>query len=504
MLVNRVGDIGLALAICTIFVTFKSVDYLVVFALAPKAISQTIKFLSFDFDQLTIISFLLFWGALGKSAQIGLHIWLPDAMEGPTPVSALIHAATLVTAGVFLVIRCSILFENSNILFVVALFGALTAFFASTVGLVQNDLKRVIAYSTCSQLGYMVFSAGLSNYSIAFFHLANHALFKALLFLSAGCVIHGLSDEQDLRKMGGLIRFLPTSYAMILIGSLALVGFPFLTGFYSKDAILEIAVAKHTTIGNFAHLLGCCAAFCTAFYSFRLVFLTFVNNTNTYKSYVPHIHDAPALMVVPLVVLAVGSIFWGFLSRDMIIGLGSTTFNSSIYNNNFNYNIIDSEFLPSVIKNIPFFCTIFGIALSVLLINCWNVSKKSVFSAKMSFLYRNAYIFLSQKWHFDQITNEAIVVKFMNFGYRNTFQLIDKGNIEVFGPAGSAFNLINLSKQLSSVQSGFVPNYALVMTIALLSLFCFFILFSFVNNLGLLLLFSSTILYSYLIVCLLF
>jgi NADH-ubiquinone oxidoreductase chain 5 len=209
-------------------------------------------------------------------------------------------------------------------------------------------------------------------------------------------------------------------------------------------------------------------------------------------------------MVVPLVVLAVGSIFWGFLSRDMIIGLGSTTFNSSIYNNNFNYNIIDSEFLPSVIKNIPFFCTIFGIALSVLLINCWNVSKKSVFSAKMSFLYRNAYIFLSQKWHFDQITNEAIVVKFMNFGYRNTFQLIDKGNIEVFGPAGSAFNLINLSKQLSSVQSGFVPNYALVMTIALLSLFCFFILFSFVNNLGLLLLFSSTILYSYLIVCLLF
>jgi NADH-ubiquinone oxidoreductase chain 5 len=230
-------------------------------------------------------------------------------MEGPTPVSALIHAATLVTAGVFLVIRCSILFENSNILFVVALFGALTAFFASTVGLVQNDLKRVIAYSTCSQLGYMVFSAGLSNYSIAFFHLANHALFKALLFLSAGCVIHGLSDEQDLRKMGGLIRFLPTSYAMILIGSLALVGFPFLTGLYSKDAILEIAVAKHTTIGNFAHLLGCCAAFCTAFYSFRLVFLTFVNNTNTYKSYVPHIHDAPALMVVPLVVLAVGSIF---------------------------------------------------------------------------------------------------------------------------------------------------------------------------------------------------
>lgn len=291
-------------------------------------------------------------------------------MEGPTPVSALIHAATLVTAGVFLIIRCSVIFENSHILFVVTLFGALTAFFASTVGLVQNDLKRVIAYSTCSQLGYMVFSAGLSNYSIAFFHLANHALFKALLFLSAGCVIHGLLDEQDLRKMGGLIRFLPTSYTMILIGSLALVGFPFLTGFYSKDAILEIAVSKHNQIGNFAHVLGCCAAFCTAFYSFRLVFLTFVNDVNTYKAYVPHIHDAPILMVLPLIFLALGSIFVGFLSRDLVIGVGSSTFGVSIFNNNFNYNLVDSEFLPAVVKNIPFFCTVFGILLSTFLINC--------------------------------------------------------------------------------------------------------------------------------------
>jgi len=204
-------------------------------------------------------------------------------MEGPTPVSALIHAATLVTAGVFLIIRSSVIFENSQVLFIVTIFGALTAFFASSVGLVQNDLKRVIAYSTCSQLGYMVFAAGLSHYSIAFFHLANHALFKALLFLSAGCVIHGVADEQDMRKMGSLIKLFPTSYTMILIGSLALVGFPFLTGFYSKDAILEVALSKHTATGNFAHFLGCLAAFCTSFYSFRLVYLAFVNNTNTYK-----------------------------------------------------------------------------------------------------------------------------------------------------------------------------------------------------------------------------
>jgi NADH-ubiquinone oxidoreductase chain 5 len=231
-------------------------------------------------------------------------------MEGPTPVSALIHAATLVTAGVFLMIRCSIFFENSlTALFVVTISGAMTAFFASSVGLVQNDLKRVIAYSTCSQLGYMVFAVGLSHYSIAFFHLANHALFKALLFLSAGCIIHGLSDEQDMRKMGGILQLFPTSYAMILVGSIALVGFPYLTGFYSKDAILEVAISKQSFSGNFAHFLGCSAAFCTSFYSFRLVFLTFVNNINAYKTTVEKAHDAPILMVFPLLVLGFGAIF---------------------------------------------------------------------------------------------------------------------------------------------------------------------------------------------------
>jgi len=231
-------------------------------------------------------------------------------MEGPTPVSALIHAATLVVAGVFLIIRTSILFENSdNVLIIVSIIGSLTSFFAASVGLFQNDLKRVIAYSTCSQLGYMIFISGLSHYSVSIFHVANHAVFKALLFLSAGCVIHGLSDEQDLRKMGGLLNIFPVSYTMIFIGSMALIGFPFLTGFYSKDCILEIAVAKYSVVGNFCYFLGCSAAFCTSFYSFRLLFLTFVNPTNTYKAYIQQAHEAPFTMIFPLMVLGVGAIF---------------------------------------------------------------------------------------------------------------------------------------------------------------------------------------------------
>lgn len=245
-------------------------------------------------------------------------------MEGPTPVSALIHAATLVVSGVFLIIRCSVLFENTvTVLTIVATFGALTSFFAATTGLFQNDLKRVIAYSTCSQLGYMIFISGLSHYSVSLFHLANHAVFKALLFLSAGCIIHGLSDEQDFRKMGSLLNAFPVSYVMVLIGSLALIGFPFLTGFYSKDCILELAISKYDALGNFCYFLGCLAAFCTAFYSFRLVFLTFVNPVNSYKVYIHSVHEAPILMIFPLICLAFGALFYGFLTKDVMIGLGS-------------------------------------------------------------------------------------------------------------------------------------------------------------------------------------
>jgi len=318
-------------------------------------------------------------------------------MEGPTPVSALIHAATLVVSGVFLIIRCSIFFENSEaVLLIVSIIGALTAFFAATVGLFQNDLKRVIAYSTCSQLGYMVFITGLSHYSVSLFHLANHAVFKALLFLSAGCVIHGLSDEQDLRKMGGLLHLFPVSFVMILIGSLALVGTPFLTGFYSKDCILELAVAKHTFVGNFCYFLGCSAAFCTSFYSFRLIFLTFINPTNTFKSYVENCHEAPIKMVVPLMVLGLGAIFYGFLTRDLMIGLGSLFFNTT-YTNFTHFNLIDSEFLHAIIKNVPFVFTVVGAFMSLLLINCFNINKSYVFHLKLQPLARSIYIFLNKK-----------------------------------------------------------------------------------------------------------
>ena len=306
-------------------------------------------------------------------------------MEGPTPVSALIHAATLVTAGVFLIVRCSYLFENCpSILFVVTLIGSLTAFFASSVGLVQNDLKRVIAYSTCSQLGYMVFACGLSHYSIAFFHLTNHAFFKALLFLSAGSIIHGLKDEQDLRKMGSIIGTFPVSYVMILIGSLALTGFPFFTGFYSKDLILEIAFSRYNFIGNFAFLLGNLAALFTSFYSFRLLFLTFINESNSYKVYAQEGHEGDFRLLFPLFCLCLGSIFFGFFSKDLFSGLGSPTFNDSIFCNLNNGSLVDSEFISPMFKNIPLFFTIFGFLLSFLIINAKFAKKDLIFSLKNS------------------------------------------------------------------------------------------------------------------------
>ena len=268
MLVNRVGDIGVVLAMRSIWTMYGSLEYATVFAMVPESVGVKLNFRGFAADGITLCGLLRLVGAVGKSAQLGLHTWLPDAMEGPTPVSALIHAATMVTAGVFLLARSSPLLEYSETaLAVITRIGAATAFFAGTVGLVQNDLKRVIAYSTCSQLGYMVFACGLSAYAVGVFHLANHALFKALLFLSAGSVIHAMGDEQDMRRMGGLVRILPLTYAMMVIGSVALMGFPFLTGFYSKDVILEVAYAQYSVPGHVAYARGAAAAFCTAFYA---------------------------------------------------------------------------------------------------------------------------------------------------------------------------------------------------------------------------------------------
>ncbi len=312
--VNRVGDFGFALGIMAIFLVFNSVSFTDVFAAAPEQAGKTFEFLGYQIDILTTICLLLFVGAMGKSAQIGLHTWLPDAMEGPTPVSALIHAATMVTAGVFMVARCSPIFEYAPVaLMVVTVVGATTCFFAATIGLVQNDIKRVIAYSTCSQLGYMFFALGIGAYPAAIFHLFTHAFFKALLFLGAGSVIHAVSDEQDMRKMGGLWRHIKVTYAMMWIGSLALAGIPLFAGYYSKDLIIESAFAAGTPVGEYAFWAGVIAALLTAFYSGRLIFMTFHGKPRASAEVMAHVHESPKIMLIPLGVLALGAVFAGML-----------------------------------------------------------------------------------------------------------------------------------------------------------------------------------------------
>ena len=319
--VNRVGDFGFALGIMGIYLVFDSVSFDDVFAAAPSQVGQTFEFLGYQVDILTTLCLLLFVGAMGKSAQIGLHTWLPDAMEGPTPVSALIHAATMVTAGVFMVARCSPIFEYSpDALMVVTIVGASTCFFAATIGLVQNDIKRVIAYSTCSQLGYMFFALGIGAYPAAIFHLFTHAFFKALLFLSAGSVIHAVSDEQDMRNMGGLWKHIKVTYAMMWIGSLALAGIPFFAGYYSKDLIIESAFAAHTGVGEYAFWAGVAAALLTAFYSGRLIFMTFHGKPRASKEVMAHVHESPMVMLIPLGVLALGAIFAGMLFAGPMTG----------------------------------------------------------------------------------------------------------------------------------------------------------------------------------------
>jgi len=324
MILNRIGDFGLVVGILIVFGEYQAVDYATVFAVTPTLTGKVYHFLGFDFDLISIICFFLFIGAVGKSAQLGLHTWLPDAMEGPTPVSALIHAATMVTAGVFLVARTSPIFEyTSSMLSAVTVVGASTAFFAATVGLLQNDLKRVIAYSTCSQLGYMVFACGLSNYPVGVFHLINHAFFKALLFLGAGSIIHAVADEQDMRKMGGLKKLVPFTYSMMVIRSLALTGFPFLTGFYSKDVILEVAYGKYTSEGHFSYTLGSFGAFLTAFYSTRLIYLTFLSTPNGYRRVICSAYDSSYQIAISLFLLVIPSVLIGFYAKDMMIGFGS-------------------------------------------------------------------------------------------------------------------------------------------------------------------------------------
>ena len=395
MILNRIGDFGLVIGILIVFVEYKAVDYATVFATTPIFVDKVYNFLSFDFDLISVICFFLFIGAIGKSAQLGLHTWLPDAMEGPTPVSALIHAATMVTAGVFLIARTSPLFEyTSSMLSIVTIVGACTAFFAATVGLLQNDLKRVIAYSTCSQLGYMVFACGLSNYSVGVFHLINHAFFKALLFLGAGSIIHAVADEQDMRKMGGLKKLVPFTYSMMVIGSLALIGFPFLTGFYSKDVILEVAYGKYTPEGHFSYILGSLGAFFTAFYSTRLIYLTFLSTPNGYKTVICSAYDSSYQISISLFLLVIPSVLIGFYAKDMIIGFGSDFWGNAIFTSAENMNRVDSEFITHIYKILPVILSLFGVSSSFLL---YLLGSKLLVQLKMSISGKNLYSFFNKK-----------------------------------------------------------------------------------------------------------
>jgi len=481
MVLNRIGDFGLALGIFTIFIVFKSVDYATVFSMTPLFFNNSFLFLNFELNLLDLIGFLLFIGAIGKSAQLGLHTWLPDAMEGPTPVSALIHAATMVTAGVFLLARCSVIYEFTPcVLKIITIMGASTAFFAATVGLVQNDLKRVIAYSTCSQLGYMVFACGLSNYSVGVFHLMNHAFFKALLFLGAGSVIHAVSDEQDMRKMGGLKNLVPFTYSMMVIGSLALIGFPFLTGFYSKDVILEVAYGKYTVTGHYSYFLGSFGAFLTAFYSTRLLHLTFLSKPNGYKTVLCSAYDSSYSILISLAFLSIPSIFIGYLTKDMIIGLGTSFWGNSIFILNENMNLIDAEFIDLKFKNLPVVLSLLGATSSFLFYSFFN---NFLFKIKTQILFKKVYTFLNKKWFFDKVYNENLTQNFFKFSYNTSYKLIDRGIIEIFGPMGLVNLIVKNSKIISNLQSGFLYHYTfliLVFSTLLLSLRQFWMLLGFV------------------------
>jgi NADH-ubiquinone oxidoreductase chain 5 len=461
MIINRIGDFGLVIGILLIFVNYKTLDYATVFALTPLFKEKTTNFLTLDFNLLTLIALFLLIGVIGKSAQLGLHTWLPDAMEGPTPVSALIHAATMVTAGVFLLSRCSPIYEfTDNFLKYVVLLGSVTCFFAATVGLLQNDLKKVIAYSTCSQLGYMVFVCGLSHYEVGVFHLANHAFFKALLFLGAGSVIHSVLDEQDMRKMGGLKNLLPFTYSTMVIGSLALIGFPFLTGFYSKDLILEIAFSKYDHSGYLSYFFGTISAFLTTFYSTRLLFLAFLSNSNGYKPVIENAHDSSYQISISLGILAVPSIFIGFFFKDMLVGWGSCFWGNAIYNSPKTTNVIDSEFIPMFYKLLPIVFSLFILIFSFL---TYVYSSKFLFQIKVSSIGKKFYSFLNKKWFFDKIYNEYLGQFFFNFSFSVSYKTVDRGIIEILGPTGLNHYITKMSIGLHSMQTKYIYHYLFTM-----------------------------------------
>ena len=457
IIVNRIGDIGLALGIFTIYFVFNSIDYATVFSLAPFFKNNSIIFFGFEINVITLICFFFFIGATGKSAQVGLHTWLPDAMEGPTPVSALIHAATMVTAGVFLIVRCSPLFEYApTISLIITISGAMTAFIAASIGLVQNDLKRVIAYSTCSQLGYMMVACGTSGYAVGMFHLTNHAFFKALLFLSAGSIIHALADEQDMRKMGGLLNILPFTYSMMFIGSLSLMGFPFLTGFYSKDLILEWTYSQYSINSTFAYWLGSISAFLTAFYSIRVLSLTFLKKPLMNKVILLHAHEPYYTMTGPLFFLSLCSIFIGYFFKDMMVGLGTDFWGNAIFVLPENILLLEAEFLDTHIKIFPVILSLLGGTIAFIM---YNFFFKILFLIKTSFIGIKLYTFFNRKWFFDKVYNEILAQHTLTIAYEHGYQNIDRGIIELIGPNGIWMLFSPISNNINNLYVQYFETY---------------------------------------------
>ncbi|MCX5571095.1 NADH-quinone oxidoreductase subunit L [Kaistia nematophila] len=464
--VNRVGDFGFALGIFSIFVMFGSVEFETIFANTGSVAGQTIHFLSWDLDALTVICILLFIGAMGKSAQFLLHTWLPDAMEGPTPVSALIHAATMVTAGVFMVARMSPLFDLApTALTVVTFFGATTAFFAATVGLVQNDIKRVIAYSTCSQLGYMFVALGVGAYGAGVFHLFTHAFFKALLFLGAGSVIHAVSGQQDMRHMGGLRKQIPLTYWTMIIGTLALTGFPLTAGYYSKDAIIESAFVGHNAFSGYAFVLTVAAALMTSFYSWRLIFLTFHGRPRASAEVMSHVHESPPVMTVPLLLLSVGALFAGMVFANQFIGEGYGEFwKGALFTNPDNHILHEMHGVPSLVKYSPFIVMVIGLLIAYYFYIRSPETPKRL-AAEQPVLYR----FLLHKWYFDEIYDFLFVRPARWLG-RFLWKKGDGMVIDGLGPDGISARVIDVTNRVIRLQSGYMYHYAFAMLIGVAAL----------------------------------
>lgn len=463
LVVNRVGDMFLSIAFFTIFLVFGSLDYATISTLTPIM----------NESSLTLIGILLLLAAIGKSAQLGLHTWLPDAMEGPTPVSALIHAATLVTAGVYLLLRSSPILEYAPmVLVVITWVGALTAFFAASTGLLQNDLKRVIAYSTCSQMGYLFIACGLSQYDIALFHLVNHAFFKALLFLAAGAVLHSVYDTQDMRRLGGLIGLLPFTYTAILVGSLSLMALPWITGYYSKEVILLAAYGQYHISGSIAYWLGTISASLTAFYSLRLISLTFLTTPNASKIVYSTAHDAPPIVIIPLVSLGLLAIFFGYIARDAYIGIGTDFLAESVYIHPSHILMVETEFSPSLrIKILPTVLTLIGAMCALVLYNF--LPKILVLLTKYN-VGRQLYAFFNGKYFVDIVYTQYIINTSLGLAYIIS-KVVDRGIVEIIGPNGLSTGIYKGSTNITDMDSGNLTDYALYfivgLTILVLTLF---------------------------------